>query len=91
MKEIKIKLPEWKDVTKWFWDKFCFPRRKAVTEWIDYHNDGLRSKFEELLVKHGSLDLEKGVDMDTLLLALNEWDNAVEEITSRTRELIMMK
>lgn len=32
MIELKIKIPTWSDFTKWFWDKFCFPRRKIVAE-----------------------------------------------------------
>ena len=27
---IKINIPQWKDITKWFWDKFCSLRRKDV-------------------------------------------------------------
>ena len=33
---IKIKIPQWEDITKWFWDKFCFPRRKVVAEYIEW-------------------------------------------------------
>lgn len=91
MKEIKIKLPEWKDVTKWFWDKFCFPRRKLVSEWLTFHNDNLSSEFERLLIKHGCLDLEKGEDLDALNSALIEWHDVVRNITSDTEKLIMLK
>ncbi len=36
---IKINIPQWKDFTKWFWDKFCFPRRKVVAEYFEWYND----------------------------------------------------
>ena len=39
MKEIKIKIYGWSDLKKWFWDRFCFPRRKLVAEWLDYGED----------------------------------------------------
>ena len=38
---IKIKIPQWEDITKWFWDKFCFPRRKVVEEYFDWYNTDL--------------------------------------------------
>ena len=33
MKEIniKIKIYGWSDLKKWFWDRFCFPRRREVS------------------------------------------------------------
>ena len=36
---IKIEIPQWKDITKWFWDKFCFPRRKVVAEYFERYNE----------------------------------------------------
>lgn len=36
---IKIEIPQWKDITKWFWDKFCFPRRKVVAEYFEWYNE----------------------------------------------------
>ena len=36
---IKINIPQWKDFTKWLWDKFCFPRRKVVAEYFEWYND----------------------------------------------------
>lgn len=36
---IKIEIPQWKDITKWFWDKFCFPRRKVVAEYFELYNE----------------------------------------------------
>ena len=38
---IEIKNPQWKDITKWFWNKFCFPRRKVVAEYFEWYNDEL--------------------------------------------------
>nr|DAL97761.1 MAG TPA: hypothetical protein [Caudoviricetes sp.] len=47
MRQITINLPQWKDITKWFWDKFCFPRRKLIQEWLDYHN-GEIARFDRI-------------------------------------------
>ena len=91
MKEIKIKIYGWSDLKKWFWDKFCFPRRKIVDYWLDYHNDLLRSDYEALLIKYGDLDVNKPEDMNRLHSALNDWDKAVEKSTICTRTLIMLK
>ena len=49
MKEIRIKIPQWSDFTKWFWDRFCYPRRKIVTEWIEYHDECLKKKITDYL------------------------------------------
>ena len=38
---IRINIPQWKDITKWFWDKFCFPRRKVVAEYFEWYNEEL--------------------------------------------------
>ena len=46
---INIKIPQWKDITKWFWDKFCFPRRKVVEEYFAWYNDELASKLLDYL------------------------------------------
>lgn len=35
---IKINIPQWQDITKWFWDKFCFPRRQVVEEYFEWYN-----------------------------------------------------
>ncbi len=43
MKEIKIKIYGWSDLKKWFWDRFCFPRRKLVAAWLEYHRCEIRS------------------------------------------------
>lgn len=51
---IKIEIPQWKDITKWFWDKFCFPRRKVVAEYFEWYNDRLVSELIDYL--HESWD-----------------------------------
>ena len=35
---IKINIPQWKDISKWFWDKLCFPRRQVVEEYFEWYN-----------------------------------------------------
>ena len=51
---IKIEIPQWKDITKWFWDKFCFPRRKVVAEDFERYNDRIVSELIDYL--HEALD-----------------------------------
>ena len=51
---IKIEIPQWKDITKWFFDKFCFPRRKVVAEYFELYNDTLVSELIDYL--HESWD-----------------------------------
>ena len=46
---IKIEIPQWKDITKWFCDKFCFPRRKVVAEYFEWYNDRLVSELIDYL------------------------------------------
>ena len=46
---IKIKIPQWEDITKWFWDKFCFPRRKVVAEYFEWYNDELARELVDYL------------------------------------------
>ena len=46
---IKIEIPQWKDITKWFWDKFCFPRRKVVAEYFECYNDMIVSELIDYL------------------------------------------
>ena len=59
MKEIKIKIYGWSDLKKWFWDRFCFPRRKLVAKWLDYYCSEERILVENVLVKYNKEDLEK--------------------------------
>lgn len=90
MKEIKIKLYGWSDLKKWFWDQFCFPRRKLVAEWLEYNRSEIRSLIEKLLLKYNNVDLEKD-DYALLSKALKDWDEESKKISDRTEELIMMK
>ena len=53
---IKIEIPQWKDITKWFWDKFCFPRRKVVTEYFEWYNEELLTELIDYL--YSALDCE---------------------------------
>ena len=46
---IKIEIPQWKDITKWFWDKFCFPRRKVVAEYFEWYNEELTTELIDYL------------------------------------------
>ena len=90
MKEIKIKIYGWSDLKKWFWDRFCYPRRKLVAEWLDYYGDEVRSLFEKVLVKYNKEDLKKD-DYAALHKALKDWDDEIKKIRDRTEYLIMLK
>ena len=46
---IRINIPQWKDITKWFGDKFCFPRRKVVAEYFEWYNDMIVSELIDYL------------------------------------------
>ena len=56
---IKIKIPQWEDITKWFWDKFCFPRRKVVAEYFEWYNDRLVSKLVDYLYEAWDCERDK--------------------------------
>lgn len=90
MKEIKIKIYGWYDLKKWFWDRFCFPRRQLVAEWLDFHCCEERSLVEKVLIKYNKEDLEKD-DYAALSKALKDWDVEIKKIRDRTEKLIMMK
>lgn len=90
MKEIRIKIYGWSDMKKWFWDSFCFPRRKLVAEWLEYHNAEMRDLTEEFLLKYNNKDLEKD-DYAILGEALKDWDKESKKICDKTEKLIMMK
>lgn len=90
MKEIKIKIYGWSDLKKWFWDRFCFPRRKLVTTWLEYHSSEIRSLIEKFLLKYNNVDLAKD-DYALLSKALKDWDEESKKIRDRTEKLIMMK
>ena len=90
MKEIKIKIYGWSDLKKWFWDQFCFPRRKLVAEWLRYHYCEERSLVEKVLLKYNKEGLKKD-DYALLSKALEDWDVEIKKIRDRTEKLIMMK
>lgn len=90
MKEIKIKIYGWSDLKKWFWDQFCFPRRKLVAEWLDYYGDEARILVERVLVKYNKEDVEKD-NYALLSKALKDWDVEIKKIRDKTEDCIMMK
>ena len=90
MKEIKIKIYGWSDLKKWFWDRFCFPRRKLVAEWLDYYGDEARILVERVLVKYNKEDVEKD-NYALLSKALEDWDVEIKKIRDKTEDRIMMK
>lgn len=92
MKEIKIriKIPQWSDFTKWFWDRFCYPRRKQVAEWIEYHDDCLQNKIRDYLWDYldcnvNSTEAERFKKVERML------DTIFKEQYKITEQLIMMK
>ena len=90
MKEIKIKIYGWSDLKKWFWDLFCYPRRKLVDECLDYYYSEVRSLAERVLIFYNREDLEIN-NYAALSRALQDWDVEIKKIRDRTVELIMMK
>lgn len=90
MKEIKIKIYGWSGMKKWLWDRFCFPRRKLVAAWLEYHRSEMRSFLEEFLLKYNNVNFEKD-NYALLSKALKNWDEESKKIYDRTEELIMMK
>ena len=90
MKEIRIKIPQWSDFTKWFWDRFCYPRRKIVTEWIEYHDECLKKKITDYLWDYldcnvDSKESERFGKVEKML------DTIFKEQDKITEQLIMMK
>lgn len=90
MKEIRIKIPQWSDFTKWFWDRFCYPRRKQVAEWIEYHDDCLQNKIRDYLWDYldcnvNSTEAERFKKVERML------DTIFKEQDKITEQLIMMK
>ena len=74
---IEIKFPQWKDITKWFFDKFCFPRRKVVAEYFAWYNDELASKLVDYLYEawdceHDINSFEKLKDLNLHLRGIME-------------------
>ena len=90
MKEIKIKIYGWSDLKKWIWDRFRFPKRKLIVEWLDDYGDEASRLFEKLLFKYNKEDLEKD-NYAALHRALKDWDEEIKKIRDITEKLIMMK
>ena len=90
MKEIKIKIYGWSDLKKWFWDRFCFLKRKLVNDWLDFYYSEERSLVKKVLLKYNKEDLEKD-DYALLSKALKDWDVEIKKIRDRTEEIIIMK
>ena len=86
MKEIRIKIPQWSDFTKWFWDRFCYPRRKIVTEWIEYHDECLKKKITDYLWDYldcnvDSKESERFGKVEKMLETIfKEQDNITEQL-----------
>ena len=90
MKEIRIKISQWSDFTKWFWDRFCYPRRKIVTEWIEYHDECLKKKITDYLWDYldcnvDSKESERFGKVEKML------ETIFKEQDKITEQLIMMK
>ena len=80
---IKIKIPQREDITKWFWDKFCFPRRKAVAEYFEWYNDRLVSKLVDYLYIAWDCDNNRNS-----LAKLNDFKLHLREIMEKETEEI---
>ena len=86
---IRINIPQWEDITKWFWDKFCFPRRKVVAEYFELYNNYLI----EGLVKH-FFEVWDCHNNEEALLRLNEVEIYLKELmrnNTKTIKEIMYK
>lgn len=51
MIHIEFNIWTWKDYKKWFWDKFCFPRRKVITEWFDAFTSDMYTEAVDCYIK----------------------------------------
>ena len=85
-----IKIPQWSDFSKWFWDRFCYPRRKIVTEWIEYHDECLKKKITDYLWDYldCNVDSEESERFGKVEKML---ENIFKEQDKITEQLIMMK
>ena len=83
MSIINIKIPQWEDITKWFWDKFCFPRRKAVAEYFEWYNDRLVSELVDYLYEAWDCDNNRNS-----LAKLNDFKLHLRELMEKETEEI---
>lgn len=51
MIKVEFNIWTWKDYKKWFWDKFCFPRRKRITAWLDSYASCVHSEALDCYIK----------------------------------------
>ena len=91
MKTIKINIPEWKDLSKWFWDKFCFPRRELVTKWIEANNENLEDFCKDILIRFGPIDFTNKEDSNRFFEALEIIKEHFNKQTKKAIESIMKK
>lgn len=72
--KIKIKIPQWKDFTKWFWDQFCFPRRKIVTEYFEWYSQEIKTNLINYLFEKWNCGDNKNeqLKLEDLELHMNE-------------------
>lgn len=56
MVTVEFNIWTWKDYKKWFFDKFCFPRRKIITEWLDSYASDIHKKVVECYVNSMGYD-----------------------------------
>ena len=90
MKEIRIKIYQWSDLKKWFWDCLCFPRRKLVAESLEIYNDAMRRLVLELLLKYNNKDVAEN-DFAILSQAIEYWNKESKKICDEAVKQIMMK
>ena len=90
MKEIRIKIYGWSDLKKWFWDCFCFPRRKLITESLEIYNGAMRRLVLELLLKYNNKDVKEN-DFAILSQVIEYWNKESKKICDETVKQIMMK
>ena len=85
-----IKIPQWSDFSKWFWDRFCYPRRKIVAEWIEYHDKCIKKKITDYLWDYldCNVDSEESERFGKVEKML---ENIFKEQDKITEQLIMMK
>lgn len=80
---IKINIPQWKDITKWFWDKFCFPRRKVVAEYFECYNCEVVIELIKFLYKEWDCDQN-----ENNLIKLNYLEYHLREIMKKKTDEI---
>ena len=89
MKTITINIYGWKDFTQWFWNKFCFPRRKLIADWIEYHNDRCLSKFEYVILDATGWNLDKAEELAKFQELHSRMREVFENQSEETKEIIL--